>query len=277
VGDKRAVGAAELMVDVRRTFALPLSEAKLLDWHRMVMAGNRTVATGRWRAHREPMQVVSGSVGRQTVHFEAPPSERVPAEMARFIGWYNETAPNEANPIQNPIIRSAVAHLYFESVHPFEDGNGRIGRAIAEKALSQGVGRPVVLSLSRAIEADRAGYYTALQTAQRSNEITPWIYWFAQTVLEAQEQAQQQIAFTLRKSQLLDRVRDTLNDRQLKVVSRMLEEGPNGFKAGMSAKKYMSMTAVSKATATRDLQDLVAKGVLTATGDGRSTRYHVVV
>jgi Fic family protein len=221
------------------------------------------------------MQVVSGAVGHERVHFEAPPSSRIPEEMARFIRWFNDTAPGGSAEIRKAPVRSAVAHLYFESIHPFEDGNGRIGRALSEKALSQGLGRPALLSLSRVIEAQRKDYYGALKDGQQSNEITLWITWFVHLVLEAQIQAEEQIDFTLKKTRLFDRFRDQLNERQLKILRRILEEGPGGFEGGMSAKKYMTITGTSKATATRDLQDLADKGIFVPTGGGRSTHYKI--
>ena len=254
--DRRAEGAGELMVDVRNSFAAPLSEAKLFEWHRMIMAGSRGIQSGQWRSHAEPMQVVSGPVGKEKVHFEAPPSSSVPGEMKQFIAWFNETGPGGRKELKKPVVRSAIAHLYFESIHPFEDGNGRIGRAISEKALSQGLGRPALLSLSRTIEANRKQYYAALREGQQLNEITSWISWFVHTALEAQIQAEEQIDFTLKKTRLFDRFRDRLNERQLSMLRRLLDEGLKGFEGGMSAKKYMSITGASKATATRDLQDL---------------------
>lgn len=274
-GDRRAEGAASLMIDVRNSFAAPLSEEKLCEWHKMIMAGTRRVKVGGWRTRTVPMQVISGPVGKEKVHFEAPPSLRVPGEMKRFIGWFNETGPGGKQEIKKAVVRSAVTHLYFESIHPFEDGNGRIGRALSEKALSQGTGRPVLLSLSRAIETDRKGYYAALQEGQQSNEITNWVKWFVSMALVAQIHAEEQIEFTLKKTRLFDRFRDQLNERQLQIVRRMLEEGPEGFKGGMSAKKYMSMTGASKATATRDLQDFAHKGLFVPSGGGRSTSYKV--
>lgn len=274
-GDRRVEGAAALMVDVRNSLAVPLSHEKLFEWHRMIMSGSKGIRSGRWRTHAEPMQVVSGPVGKDRVHFEAPPSSRVPAEMKQFIAWFNETGPGGKRELKQPVVRSAIAHVYFESIHPFEDGNGRIGRAISEKALSQGLGRPVVMSLSQVIEAKRRQYYAALKTAQQSNEITPWIGWFVTTALEAQMQAEEQIDFTLKKTRMFDRFGDQLNERQLRMLRRMLEEGPKGFEGGMSAQKYMSITGASKATATRDLQDLATQGLLAPFGGGRSRRYNL--
>lgn len=274
-GDKRAIGIATLMTDVRQDFAAPLSEGKLFEWHRMIMAGHRRIQPGEWRTHAEPMQVISGPVGHEIVHFEAPPSSIVPLEMARFIEWFNDTGPDGTRPIKKAAVRSAVAHLYFESIHPFEDDNGRVGRALSEKALSQGLRRPALLSLSRAIEAKRNDYYDALQQAQQTNEITPWITWFVAIALEAQVQAEEHINFTLRKTMLFDRFRGQLNERQMQILQRMLEEGPKGFEGGMSAKKYISIAGTSKATATRDLQDLAKKGIFVPTGGGRSTHYWI--
>lgn len=274
-GDKRAQGTASLMLAVRNSFDAPLSEETLFEWHKLIMTGHRHVAAGQWRTHAEPMQVVSGAVGHEQVHFEAPASSDVPREMARFIRWFDDTAPGGSNEIRKAAVRSALAHLYFESIHPFEDGNGRIGRALAEKALSQGLGRPALLSLSRAIEAKRNDYYDALKEGQQSNEVTLWVTWFVNMVLEAQTQAEGLIDFTLKKTRLFDRVRDQLNDRQMQILRRILEDGPDGFEGGMNAKKYMTITGASKATATRDLQDLAEKNILVSTGSGRSTHYRI--
>lgn len=274
-GDKRAKGVAALMIDVRNSFEAPLSEQTLLEWHRLVMAGHRRIAAGQWRTHADPMQVVSGAAGHERVHFEAPSSSQIPKEMTRFIQWFNDTAPGGKQEIRKAAVRSAVVHLYFESIHPFEDGNGRIGRALSEKALSQGLGRPALLSLSRTIEAHRNDYYEAIREGQQSNEITPWVDWFVRIVLEAQIQAEEQIDFTLKKTKLFDRLKDQLNERQLHILRRMLEEGPKGFEGGMSAKKYMTITGASKATATRDLQDLAEKGIFAPIGGGRSTQYKI--
>jgi len=275
VHDRRAEGIGRMMADVRNTWQEPLTAEKLFDWHRMLFHGQKGVSAGAWRTHAEPMQVVSGPLGKQKVHYEAPPSAQVPGEMEQFITWFNATAPGGAEEIKKPAVRSAIAHLYFESIHPFEDGNGRIGRAIAEKALSQGMGRPVVMSLSATIEKKKKDYYEALEKAQRATDITAWIRYFVHTVLTAQREAEAQIGFTIRKAQFFDRYSNRLSERQLKVIRRMLDEGPEGFEGGMNASKYGSLTKVSKATATRDLQQLAEMGVLAVTGGGRSTRYTV--
>lgn len=279
VPDKKAKGIGQLMVDVRNTFSASLDQETLFSWHSMLLGTDNKIKAGQWRNSAEPMQVVSGTYGKEKVHFEAPPSDRVPEEMQQFITWFNTTAPGGKAPIIQAPVRSAIAHLYFETIHPFEDGNGRIGRAVAEKALSQGIGRPALLALSKTIEADKAAYYEALKTAQRSNEITAWITWFVDVVIAAQSDAEQQIYFTLKKAKFFDRFRDQLSARQLKVIIRMLEEGPGGFEGGMNARKYASITQVSKATATRDLQDLVEQGIFVGiTGmSGRSTAYELAL
>lgn len=261
------------MVAVRNSFAAPLTTETLFSWHRMLMTRVTRITAGAWRSHEEPMLVVSGAIGKEKIHFEAPPSARVPAEMEKFIAWFNDTAPGTKNEIKKAPVRAAIAHLYFESIHPFEDGNGRIGRAIAEKALSQTIGRPVLLSLSQTIEADKKSYYLALESAQRSNEVTDWMKYFVKTTLQAQLEAKRIIDLCLKKTKFFDLFKNKLNGRQLKVINKMLEAEPNGFEGGMTAKKYISITKASKATATRDLQLLAELGVFIPQGGGRSTHY----
>jgi Fic family protein len=277
VHDKKADGLGQLMVLIRNTYQEPLTREKLFEWHRLLMQARKNINPGTWRTHTEPMQVVSGSISNPTVHYEAPPSDRVPEEMDRFINWFNDTATDGNREIRTGPVRAAIAHLYFESIHPFEDGNGRIGRAIAEKALSQGLGRPVLLSLSKTIEAEKRQYYQALESAQKSNEISRWITYFVDAILKAQTDAENQVAFTLQKVKFFDRHREKLNERQLTVIRKMLGYGPGEFEGGMNAKKYMSIAKTSKATATRDLQDLLAKDVFIPYGDsgGRSTKYQL--
>ena len=271
VKDLAAKGAAELMVSVRETWGEKLTQKRLFDWHRMMLQGAPRIKVGAWRTHAEPMQVVSGALGKSVVHFEAPPSAQVPKEMRAYIGWFNESRSS----IKSAPIRSALAHLYFESIHPFEDGNGRIGRALSEKALSQGLDRPVLLSLSKTIEANRHAFYDALKASQRSNEVTDWLIYFVRLILDAQMDAEEQINFVLRKTRFFDCHEGHLSERQLKVIRRMLEEGHDGFRGGINASKYGSLTRVSKATATRDLQALVERGVLLPVGGGRSQRYEL--
>jgi len=276
IKDKKSQGAGQLMVEVRKSFAKPLTEKTLYTWHTLLLKHQQNINVGVWRSRNEPMQVVSGAFGREKIHFEAPPSKWVQKEMSKFIQWFNDTAPGGKKEIRKAPVRAAIAHLYFESIHPFEDGNGRIGRAIAEKALSQTIGRPMVMSLSQSIEADKKSYYKALEKAQRSNEISDWVYYFVNIIHKAQVQAKETITHTIKKTKFFDRYKEQLNARQLKVVERMLRE-TGEFKGGMTAKKYSSISKSSKATTTRDLQQLVEIGIFESFGGGRSTYYGLVL
>ena len=173
------------MLDARAMYEAPLSEQMLFDWHLSLLSWSPYVELATWRMHEEPMQIVSGREDHWKVHFEAPPSKNVPVEMKQFINWFNESGPAGKNKIEFAPVRAAIAQLYFESIHPFEDGNGRIGRAIAEKALSQGFGYPIKISLSQAIELDKKAYYSALNQASKSNEITAWIYYFVKLIVKS--------------------------------------------------------------------------------------------
>jgi Fic family protein len=277
IKDKSAAGLGELMIDVRNKYQEPLTEATLFSWHKMLLGENKRIQVGMWRTHEEPMQVISGAIGKEKIHYEAPPSKRVRKEMKKFIDWFNETGSGGKKEIKMAPVRSAIAHLYFESIHPFEDGNGRIGRVIAEKALSQSIGRPVMMSLSRTIEANKKHYYSSLEKAQKSNLITEWIEYFVKTLIEAQTEAETYIEFTLKKVKFFDQYKQVLNDRQLTVIKRMLVEGPKGFEGGMNAKKYIGITKTSKATATRDMQHLleIEAFILNGKSGGRSTSYRV--
>jgi Fic family protein len=270
-------GVSEMMVDLYRTFSAPLSDKMLFEWHRMLMSGRKDLTdVGRYRTSQEPMQVLSGAMGTPRIHFEAPPSPQVPSEMRRFIEWFNRTAPGSAEPLP-AITRAGAAHLYFESIHPFEDGNGRIGRAIAEKSLAQSLGQPTLIALAATMLAQRTGYYKALEAASQKNEITGWLAWFAGTTIEAQRRTIGLIEFLIDKTKLLDRLSGQLNDRQQKALLRMFKEGPEGFKGGLSAGKYGTITGASPATTTRDLADLTEKGALLREGERRHARYKLSV
>ena len=266
-------GVSDMVVDLCKTFAAPLSEEMLFDWHRMLMSGRQDVTDfGRYRTGSEPMQVLSGTIGTPKIHFEAPPSARVPSEMAQFMAWFNRTAPGDAEPLA-ALTRAGLAHLYFESVHPFEDGNGRIGRAIAEKSLAQSLGQPPLIALASTILARRARYYTELEAVNKENEITNWLAWFAGVIIEAQRRTIALIEFLIDRTILLDGLSGKLNERQQKALQRMFREGPEGFKGGLSAGKYSTITGASPATTTRDLADLTEKGALIREGERRHARY----
>jgi Fic family protein len=276
--DKRRIppaeeGIAEMMVDLYRTFSEPVSEEMLFRWHRMLALGRRDlIDIGRFRTSAEPMQVVSGPMGAERVHFEAPPSRQIPAEISRFLAWFNKTGPQSAASLP-PITRAGIAHLYFESIHPFEDGNGRIGRALAEKALAQSFAQPVMTGLAKTILARRKNYYETLEQANKQIAITPWLIWFAEIALLAQRHTLAQAEFLIAKTKLVDRLRGKINDRQQKALLRMMKEGMEGFKGGLSAGNYCTITGASPATATRDLAGLVKQGALIRTGELKHARY----
>ena len=270
-------GIAEMMVDLYRSFAEPLSDETMFRWHRMLTSGRRDLSDiGHYRTHADPMQIVSGPPDSPEVHFDAPPSAGVPPEMVRFIDWFNRTAPGGTQPLP-ALTRAGIAHLWFVCIHPFEDGNGRIGRAIAEKSLAQSLGRPTLTALAATILAQRRAYYEALERSNRGIELTDWLRWFAATVIEAQRRTQVLVDFLIDKTRLLDRMQGKLNERQHKALLRMLREGPDGFRGGLSAANYIAITRASPATATRDLADMVAKGALTRTGERRHARYHASI
>jgi Fic family protein len=268
-------GIAEMMVNLYRGFADPLSHATLFAWHRMVMAGQRRIREiASYRTHAQAMRVVSGPAHAPEVHFEAPPSSEMKREMDGFVAWFNKTAPGGGQPLP-ALTRAAIAHLYFVSIHPFEDGNGRIGRALSEKSLAQNLGQPTLIALAYTIERGRTEYYRALEYNNKQVKIDDWLGYFGNTVIEAQRNTIKRVEFHLAKAKLYEKLRGRLNGRQDKVLARMFREGIGGFKGGLSAENYISIAKTSRATATRDLQDLVAMGALTRTGELRHTRYHL--
>lgn len=277
ISDKRVNGVATLMMKVRKSYRDALSMQMMLNWHQILMNSFANINAGQLRQGDEPMQVISGAYGREVVHFEAPPSSVVENEMADFVTWFNDDKLAKLDKISAALVKSSITHLYFESIHPFEDGNGRIGRALAEYALSHTLKAPVLLSISKVIEKDKKQYYTALKSAQHDLDITNWIIYFSKIIFQAQVEAKQLIDFTVKKMKYFDRFKDQLNERQLKVIQRMFDAGVEGFAGGMTAKKYTAITKTSKATATRDLLYLADIKALEAQGGGRSTRYELVL
>ena len=270
-------GISELMIDLHRNFDEMLTDETLFNWHRMVTNGRTDLKEiGAYRSQGDPMQVVSGVVYKPNVHFEAPLAHVMRQEMAAFIEWFADTGPTGGNPLP-PLTRAGIAHLYFVSIHPFEDGNGRLARALAEKALAQSMGQPSLLALSSTIQRQRNAYYDALEKNNKETEITPWLEYFCRTVIEAQTQSQIMIDFLIEKTKLYDRLRGQLNDRQERALARLFREGLDGFKGGLSAANYITITGAPRATATRDLADLVEKGALFHTGTLKSTRYWLAI
>lgn len=270
-------GIAKMMVDLYQHFARPLTHETMFAWHSLLLSGDTSIKTiGGYRDHEDPMQVVSGPIHKRTVHFEAPPAKAMPEEMKRFVTWFNDTAPQRTHALP-ALTRAGLAHLYFVCIHPFEDGNGRIGRALAEKSLAQNLNHPSLIALAYTIERKRKDYYAALERNNKELEITDWLTYFARTAIEAQGSTISRVDFYVTKTKFYDRLRDQLNERQAKVIARMFKEGIDGFKGGLSAENYITITGTSRATATRDLQDLVEKGALRKTGELRHTRYHLAL
>jgi Fic family protein len=268
-------GISQMMVDLYRSFASPLTDTTMFDWHNMLLRGDASIdVIGGYRTHADATQVVSGPDHKRMVHFQAPPSARMQGEMKRFIAWFNDTAPGGKNPLP-ALTRAGIAHLYFVCIHPFEDGNGRIGRALAEKSLAQNLGQPSLIALAYTIERKRKDYYAALERNNKDVKISDWLQYFARTILEAQNNTIRRVDFYVAKAKFYATLRGQMNMRQEKVIARMFREGIDGFKGGLSAENYIAITQTSRATATRDLQNLVEKGALTKTGELRHTRYYL--
>lgn len=287
--DRHVDGLVEVISDATATHDQPLDGDRLCRWQSALFSGGtvgiRRIAVGRYRDHADPMQIVSGPPGREVVHYEAPASKDVPEQMRHFLAWFEATGPAQAaglpgaKPIDG-IARAAMAHLWFESIHPFEDGNGRIGRAIVDMAMTQQLRQPVrFYSLSRQLQQERTAYYDALNQAQRGGmDVTAWVQWFARQCTAAFQAASQVIDQAIEKKRYWERHEGRgLNPRKRKVLQRLLDDGDGGFLGGLNAEKYMKMTGVSKATATRDLSDMVAQGQLWSHGVGKALRYYVNV
>ncbi|QQD21629.1 DUF4172 domain-containing protein [Oceanospirillaceae bacterium ASx5O] len=290
VADVKAEGMAALLVDVRKHFNQPLSKEVLCRWHRMVLAGfeddflHSNLTVGQWRDSPEPMQIVSGPIGYERVHYEAPAAQHLDALMAEFLSWFNQ---HESQQIPG-VIRAGIAHLWFEVIHPFDDGNGRIGRAIIEYALAQDMGMPVILSMSTHIERNKKEYYRQLNVASCCDaselddpavlDITAWLSWFIETLIAAQQEAAEKVATVFEKTAFWQQHKNTgLSERQKTVLNKIFKAGKDGFPNGVSAQKYAALGKCSKATATRDLSDLLAKGCLRSEGVGRGRRYFIAL
>lgn len=277
--DQKAAGAASLLVDVRKNWQTPLTHDLLGKWQSMAVPEQRytPILRGAYRNDPSPMQIVSGPFGREKVHYEAPPATQVPEEMARFIDWYNKISPSKGDKNIPRIARAGIAHLWFEVIHPFDDGNGRVGRAIADHALSQSLGYPTTACLATAIEGDKKSYYLQLEKAScGSLDVNAWLDYFADRVIKAQEIAREEVDFVLAKTRFYETYGDQLNDRQARMVLRVFAEGRKGFEGGITTKKYEAITKCPNRTASRDLSDLVAKGIIIPLpGGGRTTRYEL--
>ncbi|MFO0840675.1 MAG: Fic family protein [Phycisphaerae bacterium] len=269
-------GVVEMMLDGTRNFEKALTKKRLFDWHASLFptgrSGMNRITVGAWRKKEAgAMQVVSGPMGREKVHFEAPEAERLEAEMSRFIKWFN------APPAMDPVLKAGIAHFWFVTIHPFEDGNGRIARAIADMALARADGtKDRFYSMSSQIEAERKDYYLRLEAAQRGDvDISLWLAWFLGCLDRAIDGADGTLGAVLNKARLWQRInRRPVNDRQRLVINRML----NGFKGVLSTSKYAKLAKCSADTALRDIRELLDRGILVQNpGGGRSTSYRLGV
>lgn len=282
----RSEGLAELMLDATQQFQAPLTAQRLMHWHGLLFPETGSLLAPRVQVGMlrgsEPMQVVSGRLDRPVVHFEAPPREGLEKHLDDFFYWFNASA---LDVTLDPLLRAGIAHLWFVTLHPFDDGNGRLTRAITDLALAQGESQAIrFYAMSASILANRQGYYQILESSQRSTpNITRWLVWFLNTLLHTLEQAVQRIDRVLAKARFWQAHRhDALSAEQIKVLNRLLngdllsDKPGAGFDAGISAAQYQAVAKVSKATATRHLSDLLEKGCLVKLpGGGRSTRYQI--
>lgn len=278
---KRSEGLAQLILDATQHFAEPLTLERLLDWHEWLFPEQeiglaaQSIRVGALRGD-DPMQVVSGRLDRPTVHFEAPPRLGLERQLDAFLEWF-ETSRNLSGP--DPLLRAGIAHFWFVTLHPFDDGNGRLTRTITDLALAQGEAQAIrFYAMSASILEDRSGYYRALETCQKSNtDITVWLEWFLQTLLRSLQQAMARIESVLGKARFWQAHRESeLSTEQTRVLNRLLDGGERGFEGGISAAQYQAVAKVSKATATRHLAELLDKECLQRLpGGGRSTRYQI--
>ncbi len=273
--DRNVDGAVEMALDATRNYAAPLTEERLLSWHAALFptgrSGMRRIRVGEWRDDAdEPMEVVSRPLGRQRVHYTAPPAERLRDEIPRFLEWFEDTQSME------PVLAAGIAHLWFVTIHPFDDGNGRIARAITDMALARSEGSPErFYSMSAQIRLERNAYYDNLETTQKGGlDITDWQAWFLECLARAIENVQHTLTVVLTKSRFWEaHSRELLNERQVKVLNRLLD----GFEGKLTSSKWATMNHCSQDTANRDIRNLIDRGILVRSqAGGRSTSYELV-
>ncbi|MEQ1933409.1 MAG: Fic family protein [Fimbriimonadaceae bacterium] len=269
--DRNVDGVVEMTLDATQLYAEPLSEGRLYQWHSALFpsgySGMHKITVGAWRGEAGgPMQVVSGPVGRERVHFEAPEAGRLAHEMSQFGAWFNEPGPSD------PVLKSGLAHLWFVTIHPFDDGNGRIARAISDMMLARSEGSPQrFYSMSAQIRVERQGYYNTLEATQRGTmDVTVWLNWFIDCFDRAIGGAEGKLVEVLRKARFWEaHSQANFNDRQRAMINRML----NGFVGNLTTTKWATLTKSSQDTATRDISDLVSRGILVRVGAGRNSHY----
>jgi Fic family protein len=280
--DARAEATLNVLQGALENSGQALSHQTLLNWQAALFptgrSGTQKIRTGAYRTHTEPMQIVTPRMGKpDLVHYQAPPSAEVPRQMDAFIGWFNSSLRQ-----QDGLVRAAIAHLWFETIHPFEDGNGRIGRALVEMALAQDLKTAQRLwSLSQQIWQQRSDYYDHLQAATGSANmnVTPWVQWFVTCIHQAADSSWEKMQSAMRKTRFWADLRShhlSLTPSQVKAINKLYDAGPEGFSGGMSTEKYVNLCGVSRATAYRELSSLCDAGLLSQTGTGRGTRYQLL-
>lgn len=272
-------GLVDILLDATDTNSPDLSSERLKAWQAALFptgrSGLRAIEVGQWRT--EAMQIVSGRAGKEKIHYEAPPADQIVHEMQRFLEWWQNSHPDQDN--TDPVIRAGIAHYWFVAIHPFADGNGRIARALSDMALAQSDGAVKrCYSLSSTIMENRDEYYSVLEnTSNGQGDITEWLAWFLDCIELSLKRSKATIEKVLGLAHFWHHISDiSLNERQIKVVKKLLEAGEGGFEGGLTAKKYQGMVKGSRATLTRDLADLVSKGILTLTGERKAARYHLI-
>lgn len=274
--DRDVEGVVEMMLDATQKYKSELTADRLFDWHAALFPTGRSgmsrIVVGNWRDDSQgPMQVISGPVGREKIHYQAPAAGQVEREMAQFLAWF------ESEHGLDPVLKAGLAHLWFVTIHPFDDGNGRIARAIADMALARSENSPQrFYSMSGQIRSERKAYYDMLEHTQKGGmDVTSWLTWFLECLGRAIEGADGVLNAVLQKAQFWNRLRDTaINDRQRLVLNRML----NGFEGKLTSSKYAKLAKTSQDTAGRDIADLIEKGALVRDpGGGRSTSYSLAV
>lgn len=273
--DRHVEGVVEMMLDATQKYSAPLTPQRLYDWHAALFptgrSGMRRITVGAWRENSaDPMQVVSGPVGREHVHYEAPPAEKLNHEMHGFLAWFNGKEPIDE------VLKAAIAHLWFVTIHPFEDGNGRIARAIADMALARSEGSPQrFYSMSAQVRLERKAYYDVLEATQKGDlDITKWLEWFLACLSRAFDGAETILGSVLQKARFWEmRGGEQFNERQRKVLNRLLD----GFEGKLTSSKWAALGKCSQDTASRDIDDLVKRGILLKdAAGGRSTSYSLV-
>jgi len=273
--DRNVEGVVEMMLDATQNYDKPLTKKRLFDWHAALFptgrSGMHKIRVGKWRADKSgPMQVVSGPIGRECVHYEAPQAKKIPREMTAFLSWF------EADEPIDPVIKAGLAHLWFVTIHPFEDGNGRIARAIADMALARSEESPQrFYSMSAQIRLERKAYYDMLETTQKGDlDVTDWLEWFLACLDRAFDRANAILGNVLTKSRFWQsHAETTFNERQRDMINRLMED----FEGKLTSSKWAKIEKCSQDTASRDIDDLISRGVLMKdAAGGRSTSYSLV-